>query len=113
MLRDRFVYSVNFGGHSSARLGELAFLIRAQLADWCAEPRVLLEKGEHRSVQLAQATYAPPLTAEQNSNYPDLHLQIPLPPNRNNPRRYLRPDQQNCPPKYNTHTPEIDPKQVV
>src|SRR3546814_7162017 len=31
MLRDRFGYSVNFGGHSSARLGELAFLIRAKL----------------------------------------------------------------------------------
>src|SRR3546814_6522691 len=33
MLRDRFGYSVNFGGPSSARLGELAFLIRAKLAD--------------------------------------------------------------------------------
>lgn len=54
-LRDRFGYSVNFGGHSSARLGELAFLIRAKLADWCTEQRKLLEKGEHRSVQMARA----------------------------------------------------------
>ena len=54
-LRDRFGYSVNFGQHSHARLGELAFLIRAKLEDWCAEQRALLAKGEHRTVGLLHA----------------------------------------------------------
>src|SRR3546814_16863433 len=95
MLRDRFVYSVNFGGHSSARLGELAFLIRAKLADWCAEQRVLLEKGEHRSVQMAQAAYAPPLKVEKKSNDADLHWPIAIPPNRYHPRVSRRHDERN------------------
>src|SRR3546814_11144090 len=49
MLRDRFGYSVNFGGPSSARLVELAFLIRAKPPDVCPEQTVLLEKGDDRA----------------------------------------------------------------
>src|SRR3546814_2090423 len=69
MLRDRFGYSVNFGGHSSARLGELAFLIRAKLADWCAEQRVLLEKGEHRPVQMRSEEHTSELQSLMRNSY--------------------------------------------
>lgn len=52
-LLDRFGYSVHFGGHRTEKLGDLAFKVKAQLADWCAEQRAKLASGEVRSRAVA------------------------------------------------------------
>lgn len=45
-LRDRHGYSVSFGSHSYDRLADLAFQVRAQLADWCGLQSRRLASGD-------------------------------------------------------------------
>lgn len=54
-LRNQHGHSVQFGDYHVDQLGELAFRVQAQLADWCEAQRALLQKGDYRSISMAYA----------------------------------------------------------